>query len=40
MPRVHEEAGFTFYIYTRDHRPPHVHALTADGVVVILLGDK
>lgn len=39
MPTIHRQEGFAFRIYTHDHEPAHVHAIHADGVAVILLGD-
>ncbi|WP_084542173.1 DUF4160 domain-containing protein [Calidithermus chliarophilus] len=30
--------GFRIVIYPNDHRPPHVHVMTTDGEVLILLG--
>ncbi|WP_119313924.1 DUF4160 domain-containing protein [Calidithermus terrae] len=30
--------GFRIVIYPNDHRPPHVHVMTAGGEVLILLG--
>jgi hypothetical protein len=35
MPRVHEQDGFTWYIFVDDHDPPHVHVRTGDGVIII-----
>lgn len=35
MPSVYREGGFRFFIWPNDHRPPHVHAVNADGEVVI-----
>lgn len=38
MPTVLRVDGFRVVIYTRDHRPPHVHVLNTDGRAVITLG--
>jgi hypothetical protein len=35
MPTLHREAGLRFVVWPNDHRPPHVHAFTADGEAVI-----
>jgi hypothetical protein len=39
MPTVFSAAGFDFVIRTRDHLPPHVHALGNGGEVLVNLGD-
>ncbi len=31
MPEVLRLFGLKFYIYTRDHQPPHVHVVSSDG---------
>ena len=38
MPTVLHADGFRVVIYTRDHRPPHVHVLSSAGLAVITLG--
>ncbi|MBD0319727.1 MAG: DUF4160 domain-containing protein [Gemmatimonadetes bacterium] len=38
MPTIHVVDGFTVQVYTRDHRPPHVHIFHQDGEAVIALG--
>ena len=39
MPTVHEEGGFTFFIYPNDHTPWHVHVFKGDGEAKISLGE-
>jgi len=42
MVRVHEDGGFSIYVYSppREHEPPHVHAEHREGgEVLIFLGD-
>lgn len=31
MPEILRLFGLKFYIYTRDHKPPHVHVVSQDG---------
>ncbi|MCD8210379.1 MAG: DUF4160 domain-containing protein [Prevotella sp.] len=31
MPEILRLFGLKFYIYTRDHQPPHIHVVSADG---------
>ena len=31
MPEILRIFGLKFYIYTRDHQPPHVHVVSQDG---------
>jgi hypothetical protein len=38
MPTIYAEDGFTVRIYTRDHRPPHVHVFYRDAEVIIAIG--
>lgn len=40
MPAIHREGGFAFRIYTRDHPPPHVHAVRDGAVAKVTLGDE
>lgn len=40
MATAHREAGFQFRVLSRDHNPPHVHAVKGDGVVVLILGER
>jgi hypothetical protein len=37
MPKVHEERGYRVYVLhpPREHGPPHVHVIRAEGEVVI-----
>ena len=39
MPEVLRLFGLKFYIYTRDHEPPHVHVVGPDGEAKFLVGD-
>ncbi|MDZ4767563.1 MAG: DUF4160 domain-containing protein [Chloroflexota bacterium] len=39
MPKVYEESGYKFIIFTNDHAPAHVHVLSPDGMVKIALDD-
>lgn len=32
--------GLKFYIYTRDHEPPHVHVVSQDGEAKFLVADE
>ena len=38
MPTVLRESGFSFKIYTADHKPMHVHARYQGSEVLINLG--
>lgn len=38
MPTIHRSRGLRFVIYTDDHSPAHVHAVSADGEAKIELG--
>ena len=38
MPTVHRSNGLRFVIFTNDHTPAHVHAMSADGEAKIELG--
>ena len=40
MATIAKTNGFSFRIYTNDHKPPHVHVIKADGEVIIELGDE
>ena len=31
MPEILRLFGLKFYVYTRDHMPPHVHVVSSDG---------
>jgi hypothetical protein len=35
MPKVGVRNGIRFYIYSDDHPPPHVHAVTAEWILQI-----
>lgn len=35
MPTIFEFFAFKIMIRTRDHKPPHVHCISADGEVLI-----
>jgi hypothetical protein len=37
MPTIHQEWGFRFCVYTRDHWPPHVHVEGKGGHAVFYL---
>lgn len=39
MPRVGSVASVVFYIYAKDHNPPHFHALTANTAALITIAD-
>ncbi len=39
MPTVLQEGGFAVRVY-RDHNPPHVHVVNAEGEVMVALGDR
>lgn len=39
MPEILRLFGLKFYIYTRDHKPPHVHVISADGEARFLVSD-
>jgi hypothetical protein len=34
MPRVFEKDGFSFFFYSNEHRPIHVHVRHGDGEAV------
>lgn len=40
MPVVLMQNGFEVRIYTRDHRPPHVHVVKANEEIIINLGSE
>lgn len=37
MPTVLRSSGFRIVIYSNDHRPAHVHAISAEGEAVFVL---
>lgn len=40
MPEILRLFGLKFYIYTRDHQPPHVHVVSTDGEARFLVSDS
>ncbi len=40
MPTVIVRDGVHVEVYSRDHQPPHVHAKTGSGKVVVYLSDE
>lgn len=40
MPEVLRLFGLKFYIYTRDHQPPHVHVISQDGTAKFAITDE
>lgn len=34
MPEIFKFYGFTFFFYSKEHEPPHVHVEGADGKVI------
>ncbi len=38
MPTIHTVDGFAVEVYTRDHRPPHVHVFHRGGDAIIAIG--
>lgn len=38
-PEILRLFGLKFYIYTRDHQPPHVHVVSADGEAKFIVGE-
>ena len=40
MPKVWEQDGYKFYIYTNDHNPSHVHVKKIGKEVVINIGSR
>ncbi|MCM1030738.1 MAG: DUF4160 domain-containing protein [Oscillibacter sp.] len=39
MPEILRLFGLKFYIYTRDHQPPHVHVTSQDGIARFAIED-
>lgn len=35
MPLIHEFKGIRVYIYSREHRPPHIHAVYGEYEVLL-----
>lgn len=40
MPTILKLFGLVFRIYTRDHLPPHVHVLSADGEAIFTISSQ
>lgn len=40
MPEILRLFGLKFYIYTRDHEPPHVHVKSQDGMAKFAIADS
>lgn len=40
MPEILRLFGLKFYIYTRDHEPPHVHVVSQDGEAKFIVADE
>lgn len=40
MPEILRLFGLKFYIYTRDHQPPHVHVRSQDGMAKFAVSDN
>lgn len=40
MPEILRLFGLRFYIYTRDHQPPHVHVVSQDGTAKFAIADE
>lgn len=40
MPEILRLFGLKFYIYTRDHEPPHVHVISQDGEAKFVVADE
>lgn len=38
MPKFCEQEGFTFFIYSNEHPPPHIHVRKAEGHLRFFLG--
>ena len=39
MPKVFEKDGYSFFFYSNDHRPIHVHVRRGDGEAVFNVED-
>lgn len=39
-PEVLRLFGLKFYIYTRDHQPPHVHVVSQDGMAKFAISEE
>jgi hypothetical protein len=40
MPRVFEKDGFTFFFYSNEHLPIHVHVRHGDGEAIFVISDE
>lgn len=40
MPEILRLFGLKFYIYTRDHQPPHIHVVSQDGTAKFAIGEN
>lgn len=40
MPEILRLFGLKFYIYTRDHQPPHVHVVSQDGMAKFSVSEE
>ena len=40
MPEILRLFGLKFYIYTRDHQPPHVHVVSQDGSAKFAIAEE
>lgn len=40
MPEILRLFGLKFYVYTRDHMPPHVHVKSQDGEAKFQVADE
>ena len=39
MPTLFKLFGLIFRIYTRDHRPPHVHVISQEGEAIFTVSE-
>ncbi len=40
MPEILRLFGLKFYIYTRDHQPPHIHVASQDGMAKFSISEE
>ena len=40
MPEILRLFGLKFYVYTRDHMPPHVHVISQEGEAKFQVSDE
>ena len=40
MPKVFEKDGFSFYFYSNDHVPIHVHVSYGGGEAIFVVGES